>query len=156
MMAGLVVGAGVLEVACGESQGQVEVPRYAGEPNGDDAAMVGALVVVNNCLFVRLDTGEDVLTAFPSAFTRWDNKGQVLTLSGREIPLGEPFVFGGSGHPLANLSDVRWSTPSNQACAGDSPYIWMAGETAAPLSEHPQFRSGLPAPTPAAGRSRIP
>lgn len=139
----IAIAAALLASACGDSNPAVEFPRYLGEPNGDDAAMIGELVIENNCLYVRTEAGELVLTAFPSDFAEWDGERQVLSLSGKDVPLGEVFVFGGSGMDMSRASNARWSTPPHEGCAEGQSYIWLSQEDAVPISERPDwFRPG--------------
>ena len=43
----------------------VNVPMYRGEPNGDDAAVMGTLVQEHDCLLLQADGGEIMQVAFP-------------------------------------------------------------------------------------------
>jgi hypothetical protein len=105
--------------------------------------MIGRLVMANDCLFVQLGTGEHVLTAFPAEFTEWDGQLQILTLSGDEIPLGEVFVFGGSGMDTNRANAVTWAAPPDEACLKGQRYIWLSQQDAIPISERPDwFRPG--------------
>jgi hypothetical protein len=134
----------LLAAACGPSDAQVEVPRYLGEPNGDDAAMVGMLVIESDCLYVRSESSETVLMAFPSSVTKWDNGQQVLSLSGEDIPIGQVFLFGGSAMDVNRVGDLRWTTPPQQACSAGHQHIWLSGESARPIEAVPNLHTPTP------------
>ena len=113
--------------ACGGSAPDVVVPMYRGEPNGDDAALVGMLVVEEPCLLVEVGGGEPLLIGFPADFAKWDDENRELTLSGETFSVGERMQFGGSARPT-NQATADWATKPSSDC--DAGWIWMSHATA--------------------------
>jgi hypothetical protein len=110
----------------------VNVPMYRGEPNGDDAAVVGTLVEQDGCLLLEADGGETMQVAFPASWAGWDDTAGELTLGGETFRAGDRVQFGGSAHPLNRLTAVEWETAPADRC--EKPLAWLSQEDGRLLS----------------------
>jgi len=113
----------------------VVVPMYRGEPNGDDAALIGTLVVDEPCLLVELDAGERLLIAFPAVAAEWDDGDRQLTLGGHTFKPGDRVFFGGSGAVGDVEERFDWSVRPSPEC--EAPLMWISQATARLASEVP-------------------
>jgi hypothetical protein len=88
-----------------------EVATYESQGFGLDAALQGALVRENGCLYIT-NNGYRTLPVFPSDSVRWD--GEVLRFGSDSYRLGDAVVVGGgeAGPP------GRFEIP--EACAVDA------------------------------------
>lgn len=117
---------GVALVACNSSE--APFATYKGEPNADDAAIQGQLLIEHGrCLYVVTSDGRRHFVALPAVATTWDADTATLQLSGVALTSGDTTVFGGSGlaHPLSSL---KWKTPPPDDC--DTSNVWVAGDSA--------------------------
>jgi hypothetical protein len=141
--------------SCAGSQEQVSVARYSGEPNGDDAALIGQLAVdTNNCLVLEHRDGSATLLAVASAVSHWDDEARTLTVSGTRFGIGDEIVLGGSGRSLGRGTALRWSISPKSECTADREWIWFAGDGGSFLKDVPGLWTptplppGAPTPTP--------
>ena len=118
----------------GAARPDVVVPMYRGEPNGDDAALVGAIVVEGPCLLVDAGDGSPLLIAFPASAARWDDAARELTLGGETYAVGDRVQFGGSAHPARQVA-ADWETRPSADC--DAGWIWFSQAEARLVSSPP-------------------
>ncbi len=124
----LFAAVGFILVGCGESE--VPFPTYKGEPNADDAALQGELLIEHGrCLYVLTSGGTRFLVALPAVATAWRSAKATLKLSGVELLPGQVTVFGGS-ELVRPVDSVDWDTPPRREC--DVSHVWMAGDAAHP------------------------
>lgn len=122
--------------ACSESsssQSGVEI-GIAGSPvasyeknepwgTGDSAALEGVLVLLSDCLAIRVEDGSHVVPAFPSHFS-WDAETQTLSGEGFSAAVGDRVIVGGGGGgPASNFPFVKLP----EGCPTDSLFVAQSG-----------------------------
>jgi hypothetical protein len=124
---GLAAGAGAALAACAPDDDQDPdaapgpLALYRGIPNGDDAGLEGVLVLLDGCLYVCTDLGDDFLLALPVSDASWDPDDGALRADGRRYRPGDTVRFGGGeskGRP-----DLDWSVPPDDQC--DASLMWI-------------------------------
>jgi len=123
----LLAGLGLLVAACGEREQRVFVPRYLGEPNGDGAALIGALIVdPRNCLVVRQKDGTDTLIAVAATSSEWDDAGRAPTVGGSGWSPATTSCSAAAAIPLGRCTSAGRRLPMRVAPRAATRYGWRA------------------------------
>lgn len=120
----LVAAASLAFVACDEDEDPrgAWLPRYKGEPSGDDMAIQGVVRREGNCLVIGPADGPGSSIVVPASVT-FDADANALKFKGKLYPLGQEIRFGGG---MSNGAKLNWVNEPDPECIAGS--YAVAGE----------------------------